>query len=164
MKTKGTYSMARVSVSIILCGMIVFWSFQAIGEEWTEEQKEVWTSVQTNWETIKKCDVEAALALKHDDMVAWYGSMPEPLRKEHMKQSYINWFNYDKLISYKLRPLTINIFNNVANVFYLYKYEGEKFPNRGRAFETWVKQDNKWLAIGSLDSSCDYPPRCPHVW
>jgi len=151
-------------ISLFLCGVIVFWGFQSMGEEWTAEQKEVWTSIQTNWETIKKGDVEAALALKHDDMVAWDGSNPEPLRKELMMQSYINRFNYDRLVSYKLRPLTIHIFNNVANVFYLYKYEGEKFSNRGRVLETWVKQDDKWLAIGSLDSSCDYLPRCPHVW
>ena len=102
--------------------------------------------------------------MKHDYMVAWHGSDPEPLKKELIKQSYINWANSDKLVSYKLRPLTINIFNNVANVFYLYKYEGEKYSNRGRALETWIKQDNKWIAIGSLDSSCDFPPRCPHVW
>jgi len=44
------------------------------------------------------------------------------------------------------------------------KYEGEKFSNRGRAFETWVKQDNKWLEIGGLESSCEYLSRCPHVW
>jgi uncharacterized membrane protein YwzB len=164
MKTIRTNLIVKVAIFLLLCIVIVFWSFQAIGEEWTAEQKEVWTSVQANWETIKKGDVEAALAMKHDDMVAWYNSNPEPLRKELMKQSYLNWFNYDKLVSYKLRLLTINIFNNVANVFYLYKYEGEKFSNRGRVFETWVKQDNKWLAIGSFDSSCEYLPRCPHVW
>jgi hypothetical protein len=164
MKTIRTNLIVRVAIFLLLCIVIVFWSFQAIGEEWTAEQKEVWASVQANWETIKKGDVEAALAMKHDDMVAWYGENPEPLRKELMKQSYLNWFNSDKLVSYKLRLLTINIFNNVANVFYLYKYEGEKFSNIGRAFETWVKQDNKWLAIGSFDSSCEYLPRCPHVW
>jgi len=127
MKTIRTNLIVRVAISLLLCIVIVFWGFQAIGGEWTAEQKEVWASVQANWETIKKGDVEAALAMKHDDMVAWYGSNPEPLRKELMKQSYLNWFNSDKLVSYKLRLLTINIFNNVANVFYLYKYEGEKF-------------------------------------
>jgi hypothetical protein len=57
--------------------------------------------------------------MKHDDMVAWYGLNTEPLRKELMKQSYINWFNFDKPVSYKLRPLTINIFNNLANVLFI---------------------------------------------
>jgi hypothetical protein len=156
--------MARISVSIVLFSMIVFWNFQVFGQEWTAEQKEVWTSVQANWETFKQGDVEAALAMKHNDMVSWSLSHPEPLRKEHLKQSYINWFNYNKPVSYKLRPLTITIVNNVANVFYLFKWNGNKFSDIGRSFETWVKQDNKWLAIGSLSSSCDNLPRCPHVW
>jgi len=164
MKTIRTNLIVRVAIFLLLSIVIVFWGFQAIGEEWTAEQNEIWTFVQANWEAIKKGDVEAALAMKHDYMVAWHNSDPEPLKKELIKQSYINWANSDKLVSYKLRPLTINIFNNVANVFYLYKYEGEKYSNRGRALETWIKQDNKWIAIGSLDSSCDFPPRCPHVW
>ncbi len=164
MKTIRTNLIVRVAIFLLLCIIIVFWGSQSIGEEWTAEQKEVWTSVQANWETIKKGDVEAMLALKHDDIAAWYDGYPEPLRKELMVQSYINWINHNKIVSYKLRPLTINIFNNMANVFYLFKYEGEKFSNRGRAFETWVKQDNKWLEIGGLESSCDYLSRCPHVW
>ena len=84
MKTIRTNLIVRVAIFLLLCIVIVFWGFQAIGGEWTAEQKEVWASVQANWETIKKGDVEAALAMKHDDMVVWYNSNPEPLRKELM--------------------------------------------------------------------------------
>ncbi len=46
----------------------------------------------------------------------------------------------------------------------LYKYEEVKYFDKGRVLETWIKQGNKWLLIGSLSSSCDTPPNCPHVW
>ena len=59
MKTIRTNLLVRGAIFLLLCIVIVFWGFQAIGEEWTAEQKEVWTSVQANWETIKKGDVEA---------------------------------------------------------------------------------------------------------
>ena len=163
MKTKRPYSMARISVSLFICGMIVFLGFQVFGEEWTAEQKEVWESVQTNWETFKKGDVEAALAINHDEMIAWFPNYPAPIRKETMRNAYKNWFAWEKPISVKLDPLKIHIFNNVANVFYYSKYEARKgLVVKSRVLETWVKQDNKWLAIGSLTASCDKLPTCPY--
>ena len=38
MLTKGAILKVRILISIILCGIILFWSFQASGEEWTEAQ------------------------------------------------------------------------------------------------------------------------------
>jgi ketosteroid isomerase-like protein len=156
----------RAIIFLFLCGMIVFWGSQAIGEDLTAEQKEVWAAVQANWETFKAGDVEAALALKHDDMIAWFSSNPDPLKKESLRAAYNNWFNWAKPTFVKLEPLNIHIFNNVANVFYFSKWESankEKF-GRGRQLEIWVKQDNKWLMTGSLGSSCDTLPPCPYGW
>ena len=166
MKTKRTYSMARVSVSIILCGMIVFWGFQVFGQDWTAEQKEVWVSVQGFWENIKKGDVEAALAGQHDKMLAWSSMNPDPLKKELIGSDYNRWVSRFKPTFVKLEPLAINIVKNVANVFYLYKWESanKEVSARGRTLITLVKQDNKWLAIGSLSSSCDSLPPCPYGW
>ena len=66
----------------------------------------------------------------------------------------------------QIRTLSINIVKNVANVFYLYKWESanKEVSDRGRALITFVKQDNKWLAIGSLRTSCDTLPPCPYGW
>ena len=66
----------------------------------------------------------------------------------------------------KLKPLNVNIFNNVANVFYLFKWESanREYSKAGRLLETWVKQDNKWLEIASLSSWCDKLPTCPYGW
>jgi len=154
----------KAFISLFLCGVIVFSSFQVFGQEWTDEQKEVWKSVQANWGTLKNGDVEAALAEYHDDLVTWWVSKPEPLRKVHMKQIYRNWLDYDKLVSYELKPLAITVFNNVANVFYIYKWNGNILSDKGRRLEVWVKQDNKWLEIGALTSSSDTLPSFPYVW
>jgi len=164
MKTKIAILKTRILICIILCGILAFWNFQAFGEEWTEAQKEVWKSVQANWETLKNGDIEAALAAYHDDLVAWWVSKPEPFRKVHLKQIYRNWFDYDKLVSYELKPLAITVFNNIANVFYIYKWNGNILSDKGRRLEVWVKQDNKWLEIGGLTSSSDTLPSFPYVW
>ena len=156
----------KAFISLFLCGIIVFWGSQAIGTDLTAEQKEVWAAVQANWETFKQGDVEAALAIKHDEMIAWFSSNPDPLKKEYLREAYNNWFNWSVPTFFKLEPSNIHIFNNVANVFYFYSWQSanKEIFDKGRVLETWVKQDNKWLAIGSFDSSCEYLPRCPHVW
>lgn len=50
MKTRRTDLMTSVAIFLLLCGLIVFWSFQVFGEEWTAEQKEVWKAVETDAE------------------------------------------------------------------------------------------------------------------
>ena len=166
MKTLKNAFMARSFISLILCGVIVFCGSQAIGEELKAEQKEVWAAVQANWETFKAGDVEAALALKHDDMIAWFSSNPDPLKKEYLRMAYNYWINVSVPTFVNLKPLNINIFNNVANVFYVYKWESlnKEISERGRQLEIWVKQDNKWLMTGSLSSSCDNRSPCPYGW
>jgi len=84
MKTKEMNLITWILVSIILLGIFLLWNSKAFGQEWTAEQKEVWDVVQANWETFKKGDVEAALAMKHKDVVVWFGARPMPLAKEFL--------------------------------------------------------------------------------
>ena len=150
-----------ILISFLLCGLILFWSFQAIGGEWTEAQKEVWKTVQANWETFKEGDLEATMAMQHDDAVVWWAGKPIPfLNKELMKRSYREWFVYEKPVSYKLQPLTIQIVHNVAIVCYLCDWKGPSKIEELRVLETWIKQDNRWIQIGSFSASCDIVPSC----
>jgi len=166
MKTKAINLITWILVSIILFGIILLWNSKAFGQEWTADQKEVWVSVQEFWKTIKIGDVEASLAGQHDKMFDWFSENPDPLNKELLRSGYNNWVSRFKPTSVKLEPLAINIVKNVANVFYLFKWESanKEVSNRGRALVTLVKQDNKWLSIGSLRTSCDTLPPCPYGW
>ena len=160
MKTQGKSLLARVSVSLLICGLIVFWGFQAIGEEWTAEQKEVWEVVVADYELFKKGDVDGILASRHDDVVIWWGSKRIPYDKELVRFNYKNWFDYDKPVNWELEPLAIQIIGNVATVCYTYKFGGKILSGSGRDMETWIKQDNKWLMINSFGASCDELPPC----
>ena len=160
MKTQGTSLLARVSVSLLICGLIVFWGFQASGEEWTAEQKEVWEVVETEWEYCKQGDVEAVLTGRHDDSLTWWSRRAIPLGKSAIRLSYQDWFDLDKPVSYELKPLNIHIFGDVANVFYLYKWQGKVLPKSGRNMATYVKQNNKWKLMGTMGCSCENLPVC----
>ena len=159
-------TLKKAFIALSICGMIVFWTSQAIGEDWTAEQKEVWAAVQAGWEALKNGDVKAATAGQHDKMLAWFSMNPDPFKKELIRLELNNWVGRFKPTFVKLKPLAINIVMNVANVFYLFKWESanKEVSDRGRILITLVKQDNKWLAIGSFGSSCDTLPPCPYGW
>ena len=88
MKIKRTYSMARISVSIILCGMFIFWGFQVFGQEWTAEQKEIWEVVKADIELFKKGDLEGLSASRHEDVIIWWGSEAMPFDKKMAMVNY----------------------------------------------------------------------------
>ena len=156
----------KTFISLILCSFIFFWGSMVLAQDWTAEQKEVWEAIQANWEAIKNGDVKAALAGRHDKMLDWFSKNPDPFKKELIQSQYKFWISRFKPTFVKLEPLAINIVKNVANVFYLFKWESanKEISDRGRILTTFVKQDNKWLAIGRLESSCNELPPCPYGW
>ncbi len=144
MKTKDIHFITWILVSIILFGIIFLWNFQVLGQDWTPEQKEVWVSVQGFWGTIKNGDIEATLAGQHEKMLDWWSTNPDPLKEELLQLGYKNLVNQFKPTFVKLEPLAINIVKNVANVFYLFKWESanKEVTARGRSLITFVKEDN----------------------
>jgi ketosteroid isomerase-like protein len=162
MKKQGTNLCAKVFISLLFSGVIIFLGFQVSAETWTAEQKEVWESVEAGWELIVKGDIESLAEIAAEGFLEWWPNDPSPFGKEYMKGKYKRWFDGNKPVSYELKPVAINIIGDVANVFYFYKWNGDKMPATisGRQYSTWIKQDNKWKFMGSMGCSCDKSPYC----
>ncbi len=159
MKTQKRAYRTVVFISLILCGIIVFWGEQVFAGEWTNTQKEVWKAIENIWEGLKlgKMDVAAYV----EGSLEWSSDQMEPYGGDKLKSNYESWFAYDKPVSYELKPLQILIYGNVANVFYVSKWKGKKIGDSGRHMETFVKQDNKWKFLGAMGCSCEQAPICP---
>ena len=78
MKTTNEGSVKRVSISILICGIIVFWGFQVFGEEWTPEQKELWGVIEATWENSKQINLVELMAPYHEDAIVWMRSQVNP--------------------------------------------------------------------------------------
>ena len=64
--------------------------------------------------------------------------------------------------SYKIEPMGIRIFGNVAIVMYVINITSnldEKWYRRVTSI--YMKQDGKWLALGKMIGSCQSPSQCP---
>jgi hypothetical protein len=148
-----------VFISLILCGIIVFWGTQVSADEWTSAQKEVWKAIENAWEGLKLGKVPVTTYV--EGSLEWWTDRVEPVGGDKLKRNYERWLAYDKPVSYELKPLKILIYGNVAIVFYLSKWKGKKIGGDDRSMETWVKQDNKWKFLGLMGCSCEQPPVCP---
>ena len=132
-----------------------------MSKELNETQKEVWTVVESGWEYIKQGDLEAISARDSvEGSLQWWSSRSEPFEKDDMMLQYKRWINFNKPVSYELKPLNIHIVGNVANVFFLYTWRGTGSIESGRQMNTYVKQDNQWKFLGGMGCSCKKLPYC----
>jgi|GEM_PF-3548019 len=161
MQTKGAILKARVPFSIILCGIMIFWSVHVLGEEWTEAQREVWDVIETRWIQYKEGNYEAIVAGIHDDALMWFDDKNVPWRKPETKSVYHRWMYYAKPVTYELKPYAIQIFKDIANVMFAYRWRAErKYSGHNRALVTFKKHYGRWLIISSLSASCERLPHC----
>ena len=149
-----------VSISLVFFGIVLFWGFPVFGKELNKEQKEIWKIVEVRWEYYKQGDLESVMSCIHNEAVFWLRNGLSPLGKNATETLIGAWISYYPPLSYELEPLSINIFGNVANVYYLYKWQGNMVSDIGRVGATFIKQDNKWLLVGYINASCDKHINC----
>ena len=161
MKTQGKKYIFKVAVDLLFCFVIVVWGFKVSGQEWTDEQKQVWKMVENYWEFAKQGDVESLLKNYYVmDSFEWWSSEAIPIDSKAILPKLKGWLDYDKPVSYELKPLYIHIVGDVAIVFYSHKWKGNILSDRARQIDTYVKQDNQWKFMGGMGCSCDGLPAC----
>ncbi len=82
----------------------------------------------------------------------------EPENKPEEIETIRTWVSFRKPKSYEIRPLAIQLFDNVAIACFYYKFTGTKFSDSGRVTHTWMKQNNTWYLIGLMEASFESLP------
>jgi len=158
MKTRAKILVTKIIVSLLFIGIAVFWSLQAFGAEWSEAQKEIWNLEKKYWECIKNADVETYKNLLHENVVSMRSRNYSPDNKPEEIELIRRWVGYRKPKSYEIRPLAIQLFDNVAIACFYYKFTGNKFSDSGRVTHTWMKQNSTWYLIGLMEASFESLP------
>lgn len=145
---------------LIFIFIILFSSVQLFGQEWSKEQKEIWENVETYWDLSAKGDVEGFLSYVHDDYSGWSNSDALPDDKISMRKYLSHVFKTRKVLVQVLKPVAINIHDDVAIVQYYYTrlitdVEGKEKDRSGRWTDILMKQGDKWVMIGDHGGSSE---------
>jgi len=146
-------------ILVVLC-ITLLSSAQLFGQEWSEEQKEVWKNVETYANLWAKGDLEGFLDYFHDDFSGWKNKDALPRNKDRTRKFNSHNWKTTKVLVTDNQPVGINIFDNVAIVQYYFTdvikdKEGKEQTVRGRWTDILMKQGDKWIIIGDSGGSTD---------
>jgi len=97
----------------------------------------------------------------HKDALMWIHDKNTPLNKSTVSSVYERWIYWARPVKYEIKPYSIQVFGDIANVMYAYSWEAEKkWSGHSRALMTFKKENGNWLIISSLGASCVEPLFC----
>jgi len=119
----------------------------SIMDELSPKQKEVWCNVETYTSLIMKGEVKEFLKYFHKDYSGWNYKAFLPIKKNDIKNELLHLPKRD-IDNYKIAPVDINIFSEVAVVHYYYSVtykekDGNEKTKSGRNTDILLKQKNK---------------------
>jgi ketosteroid isomerase-like protein len=125
----------------------------ATAQEWSPAQKEVWKNVESYWELGAAEKMDEWLGYFHDDYLGWGYSDALPSGKEAVKKWQSHFFETTESLVYGIKPVAIQIFGEVAIVYYYYASHyvdetGKHKTSQGRWIDVLLKQGDRWVLIG----------------
>lgn len=136
------------------------------GQEWTDDQLELWNYVEETWNTWKTGDLDGSLKVFHDKYLGWSNEALMPADKARITKMWTMMMPVTTIDWIDLQPVRITIADDAAVVHYYFNFSGmyamgekkEKFEQSGKNSEFYIKEKGKWMLLGdhtSLDEDDD---------
>lgn len=115
-------------------------------------KNEIRQTVQAINEASRKGDIETLKGFCHQDVVIVPpGFVQRAEGRETYLKSVENFCNTGVVLEYKMLSMKIDVFGDVAIVYYRYKtkweMEGETFSEKGNDVMVLARDEGKWLLI-----------------
>ena len=137
---------AALIIFIVFLGMA--WAQEARSGEMTKQQQELWKLVIEQWDITVKGTSETALKNYREDGSFW----PSWYRKPLDLKLFAKGMSVYRLSSYKLTPMAIQVYGDMAIIQYRYTCVGVYGRTyKGRAMSVRKKENGVWQAIASMD-------------
>ncbi len=131
----------------------------AMAQDWTSEQKDVWSGVEKYWVAATSGDAQAFLAYFDESYKGWDKSSLVPMSKANAGK----WIEFGsktrKVQVYSITPLSIWVNGNFAYVHYSYVQAikntetGKTSEDAGIWTDILMKKDGKWMLVGDHGGS-----------
>ena len=124
----------------------------ALAQEWSQAQTEVWKNVEAYWARDAAGDTDGFLSYVHDRYIGWDLNEPITSNKSRFRKFIAHSHATEKTVLYDIQPLAINVFNDMAVVYYHYTFiaknaDGKEDDRSGRWADILMKQDSKWVLV-----------------
>lgn len=143
-----------LKMSLALTIVIYFTLTSSIlGQEWSAEQKEVWSSVEDYWELAAKGELDGFLSYFHSSFSGWANGSADPQNKTNREKVLRHFLPKSTTAFYTITPQTIWVQGNFAFVHYNYTevevdMEGKEQFNTGRWTDILMKDGDRWVMVG----------------
>ncbi len=122
-------------------------------EEWSKEQKELWTELERHWELLTQAKVNEFLEYILPEFRGFGHESPLMLDKKWLAKWVGFWCETTKFPVHYISPISCGVFENVGIIqYYLFTIE-KNAEGSGRSVRrytmTWVKRDGKWKVLAS---------------
>jgi ketosteroid isomerase-like protein len=137
-------------------------SLAAHGQSLSPAEQEVWDRELSYWEARKTGNLEAFMALWHDDFAGWPLRDASPIGKSNV----LLFFESEKAntqpgsLTVALERLSVRVYGDTAVVFYRVRYSrldkaGSRIETQGRFSHTFHRSGGVWLIVSGM--SADEP-------
>lgn len=126
---------------------------------WSEDQNQVWASLEAHWGHLISGDVEEFLKYIHIDFIGFGHESPINIDRPWLQKWVGFWTKSTDIVICELRPIDIRIHGDIAILQYFIftiekNQEGGKRVIR-RYTMTWQRQSERWVVIGSHNNLMD---------
>lgn len=122
------------------------------GQDWSKAEKDVWLQIEKNWLATAEEDLETFMEQLHPNFIGWENELPMPDDRKATEK----WVRYrlamQETIMHELKPLHIQLIDNVAFVHYYYVLvtkdaAGKHQTATGRFTDVLLKNNGNWQFI-----------------
>ena len=143
-----------MKAKVFSAGVVVvfFLSTASLAQTWSEEQKEVWTVVDSIWKAMTEKNVDLVNDLIDESYRGWHSGEPAPKTKPEILPWMDRFMGKQKLDLYSIHPLAIDIYEDMAIVFYssqmiLVNADGTEMKSTGNMMDIYRNRGDKWRLI-----------------
>ncbi len=139
---------------VLPCILFLFTPILATAQQWSAEEQDVWTRIETCWAVqVEQKDMEATLACVHDDFIGWGPDDPILRGKKLIATLGAYFTEKNDIPTYELRPLAIRVSGDMAFAHYLAttverQPDGTDNVVRVRWTDIMLKENGQWYWIG----------------
>jgi len=134
---------------LVLAGALLLGSGAAFAQDAANDQADVWSVIEEEWNADEKGDKSWPDRLLTDDFSGWSKDSPAPRSKSSTKMWDRFSVEMGKMVAHELYPLSIVVNGDVAVAHYVYSSAyhpkgGEIEMSNGRFTDVLVRTDEGW--------------------